>query len=63
MGVQAVKFAIVSGVAIGVNVLVLWLFADVFGGPKGAGEVLAVGFQAPVSYVGNRIWTFADPTT
>lgn len=61
MGVQALKFAIVSGVAIGVNVLVVLIVVDGLGAPKGLGEILAVCFQAPVSYVGNRAWTFADP--
>jgi dolichol-phosphate mannosyltransferase len=60
MGVQAAKFAIVSVVAIGVNVLVVLIVVDGLGAPKGLGEVLAVCFQAPVSYVGNRAWTFAD---
>jgi putative flippase GtrA len=60
LGVQAFKFATVSGVAIGVNVLVLLIAVDVLGAPKGVGEVLAVCFQAPVSYVGNRLWTFAS---
>jgi putative flippase GtrA len=60
MGVQAAKFALVSGVAIGVNVLVVLIVVDGLGVPKGLGEVLAVCFQAPVSYFGNRIWTFAE---
>jgi putative flippase GtrA len=62
MGVQAAKFAVVSAVAIGVNVLVVLIVVDGLGAPKGLGEVLAVGFQAPVSYVGNRMWTFAQPS-
>ena len=60
MGVQAAKFAVVSAVAIGVNVLVVLIVVDGLGAPKGLGEILAVCFQAPVSYFGNRIWTFAD---
>jgi putative flippase GtrA len=61
MGAQAWKFAVVSAVAIGVNVLVVLILVDGFDLPKGLGEVLAVGFQAPVSYLGNRLWTFAGP--
>jgi putative flippase GtrA len=59
IGVQAGKFAVVSGVAIGVNVLAVLIIVDGLGAPKGLGEILAVCFQAPVSYVGNRMWTFA----
>jgi putative flippase GtrA len=61
MGAQAWKFAVVSAVAIGVNVLVVLILVDGFDVPKGLGEVIAVGFQAPVSYLGNRLWTFATP--
>jgi putative flippase GtrA len=58
-GPQAGKFAIVSAVAVGVNVLAVLVLVDVAGIAKLGGEAIAVGFQAPVSYVGNRIWTFA----
>jgi dolichol-phosphate mannosyltransferase len=61
MGAQAWKFAVVSAVAIGVNVLVVLILVDGLGMAKGLGEVIAVGFQAPVSYLGNRLWTFATP--
>jgi putative flippase GtrA len=60
-GTQAWKFAVVSAVAIGVNVLAILLLVDVAGVPKVLGEALAVCCQAPVSYVGNRLWTFAEP--
>lgn len=60
-GHQAWKFAVVSGVAIAVNVLVVMLLVDAIGTAKVLGEVVAVCCQAPVSYVGNRLWTFAEP--
>ncbi|MCW2958971.1 MAG: GtrA family protein [Solirubrobacterales bacterium] len=56
---QAWKFLLVSLVAVGVNVAAVAVLVDVAGVPKVLGAVLAVGFQAPVSYVGNRVWTFA----
>jgi putative flippase GtrA len=60
-GVQAWKFAVVSAVAVAVNVVGILLLVDVLGVPKLAGEAIAVCCQAPVSYVGNRLWTFAAP--
>jgi putative flippase GtrA len=60
---QAWKFAVVSTVAIAVNVVAILLLVDIAGLPKLAGEALAVCCQAPVSYVGNRLWTFAGPPT
>jgi putative flippase GtrA len=60
---QAWKFAVVSAVAIAVNVVAILLLVDVAGLPELAGEALAVCCQAPVSYVGNRLWTFAGPPT
>jgi putative flippase GtrA len=58
-GGQAWRFAVVSAVAVGVNVIAVHVLVDRLGLPKVHGEALAVGVQAPVSYVGNRAWTFA----
>lgn len=58
-GGQAWRFAVVSVVAVGVNVIAVHILVDRLGLPKVRGEALAVGVQAPVSYVGNRVWTFA----
>jgi putative flippase GtrA len=56
---QAWRFVVVSLVAVGVNVAAVAVLVDLGGVPKVLGAILAVGFQAPVSYVGNRVWTFA----
>ena len=58
---QAWKFAVVSAVAVTVNVAAILVLVDLAGLPKLAGEALAVCCQAPVSYIGNRLWTFAGP--
>ena len=58
-GGQAWRFAVVSAVAVAVNVIAVYVLVDRLGFPKVRGEALAVGLQAPVSYVGNRVWTFA----
>jgi putative flippase GtrA len=59
MAGQAWKFATVSVGAIAVNVAAVYILVDLLGLPKVGGEAIAVCFQAPVSYVGNRLWTFA----
>jgi dolichol-phosphate mannosyltransferase len=58
-GGQAWRFAVVSAVAVAVNVIAVHVLVDRLGLPKVGGEALAIGVQAPVSYVGNRVWTFA----
>jgi putative flippase GtrA len=59
MGAQAPKYALVSVGAIAANVGVLWLLVELAGAPKLPSEAIAACFQAPVSYLGNRLWTFA----
>jgi putative flippase GtrA len=57
---QAWKFVAVSVAAVAVNVVAIHLLVELAGIPKVPAEALAVFcFQAPVSYVGNRLWTFA----
>jgi putative flippase GtrA len=59
MGGQAWRFVVVSIGAIGGNVLVLSTLTAL-GAPEVESELVAICLQAPLSYLGNRHWAFAD---
>jgi putative flippase GtrA len=60
-GFQAVRFLTVSIVALLVNLAVLEML--VVGTPVGklAAQAIAVALAMPFNFVGNKLWTFADP--
>ena len=55
---QALRFLIVSLVALGVSLLLLTLFVDVLGLPKVPAQALAVAASMPLNFVGNKLWSF-----
>jgi putative flippase GtrA len=59
IGRQAPRFVVVSAVAVGVNVLVLSILLHAFEWPNLLSEMVAIGPQALLSYIGNRTWSFA----
>jgi putative flippase GtrA len=55
---QALRFLIVSLLALGVSLLLLTLFVDVFGLAKVPAQALAVAASMPLNFVGNKLWSF-----
>jgi len=61
IGPQAIRFAIVSMLATLTNVAVVHVLVETGGLPAFGAETLAVVTATPVSYLGNRWWTFHGP--
>jgi putative flippase GtrA len=59
IGRQAPRFIVITGLAVGINVLGLSILLHVFAWPNLLSEVIAIGPQALMSYIGNRTWSFA----
>jgi dolichol-phosphate mannosyltransferase len=57
-GFQALRFFMVSVLALGVNLVMLTLLVDVFGLPAVPGQAIAVAVAMPVNFIGNKMWTF-----
>jgi dolichol-phosphate mannosyltransferase len=58
---QGMRFLIVSTLALGANLLVLHALVTV-GLPEVVAQAIAIVLVAPVSFVGNKLWSFG-PTT
>ncbi|MDO9410146.1 GtrA family protein [Patulibacter sp.] len=59
-GFQAARFVAVSLAGLGVNLLVLHVLVDGFGTGKLVGQAIAIGAATPMSFVGNKLWSFAE---
>lgn len=57
-GFQAARFFAVSVLALGVNLLFLYLLADVASMPELPAQALAVAGAMPFNFLGNKLWTF-----
>jgi putative flippase GtrA len=55
---QAVRFFVVSLVALPFSLLVLSLLVEVVGVAKVPAQVLAVGASMPLNFLGNKLWSF-----
>jgi dolichol-phosphate mannosyltransferase len=55
---QALRFFLVSLVALGFNLLVLRILVENAGLDKVAAAVLALGVSTPLSFLGNKLWSF-----
>jgi putative flippase GtrA len=55
---QALRFFLVSLVALAFNLLVLRVLVESAGLDKVAAEVLALGASTPLSFLGNKLWSF-----
>ena len=55
---QAVRFFMVSLIALPFSLLVLTLFVEVAGVAKIPAQVLAVGMTMPLNFLGNKLWSF-----
>jgi putative flippase GtrA len=57
---QAMRFFVVSLIALGFNVLVLSLLIDDGGVAKVPAQALAVAASMPLNFLGNKLWSFAS---
>jgi putative flippase GtrA len=61
-GFQAVRFLVVSLLALGFNLLVLEFLVSVAELPKIPAQALAILAATPLNFVGNKMWSFGKPT-
>ena len=59
-GFQAARFLAVSVLALGVNLILLYLLVDVMGGPELASQAVSVAAAMPFNFIGNKLWTFGS---
>jgi len=57
-GFQAIRFFAVSVLALGVNLLFLYLLVDVGSAPELPSQAVAVALAMPFNFLGNKLWTF-----
>jgi putative flippase GtrA len=57
-GFQAIRFFAVSVLALGVNLLFLYLLVDVGSAPELPSQAIAVALAMPFNFLGNKLWTF-----
>lgn len=55
---QAVRFFLISLVALGFSLVVLSLLVETAGLPKVLAQALAVGASMPLNFLGNKLWSF-----
>jgi putative flippase GtrA len=55
---QAVRFFLISLVALGFSLVVLSLLVETAGLPKVLAQALAVGAAMPLNFLGNKLWSF-----
>ncbi|WP_210491103.1 GtrA family protein [Patulibacter sp. SYSU D01012] len=58
-GFQAARFVAVSLAGLAVNLLVLHVLVDVLGTDALVGQAAAIVAATPMSFVGNKLWSFA----
>ena len=57
-GFQAMRFFTVSLLALGVNLVFLYLLVDVAAAPELPSQAIAVAGAMPFNFLGNKLWTF-----
>ena len=57
-GFQAMRFFVVSLIALAFNLIVLEVLVAVAGAPKIPAQAVAVLAATPLNFVGNKMWTF-----
>jgi putative flippase GtrA len=57
-GFQAIRFFAVSVLALGVNLVLLYLLVDVASAPELPAQAVAVALAMPFNFLGNKLWTF-----
>lgn len=59
-GFQAARFVAVSLAGLAVNLVVLHALVDGLGTDELLGQAIAIGAATPMSFVGNKLWSFAE---
>lgn len=59
--VQAPRFLAVSLGALGLNLAALQMLIALFGLPATVAQAAAVGLATPISFAGNKLWSFSTP--
>jgi len=57
-GFQAARFLVVSLVAFGFNVLLLYVLVEYAGMPKVPAQAIAIVAATPLNFIGNKLWSF-----
>jgi dolichol-phosphate mannosyltransferase len=58
-GFQAARFCVVSLVAFGFNLLVLYALVDGVGMSEVPAQALAIAAATPLNFIGNKLWSFS----
>jgi putative flippase GtrA len=58
IGMQGLRFFIVSLLAFGVNQLWLFVFIDWLDWPKVLSQAIAIVLVTPLNFIGNKLWSF-----
>jgi putative flippase GtrA len=61
LGVQGMRFFVVSLAALGANLLVLYLLVADEGLDKLVAQAVAIVIVTPLNFVGNKLWSFRRP--
>ncbi len=59
---EFIRFALVSVIAMGMNLSALKILVAEFGLVPEIGQVLAIGFSMTINFAGNKWWTFREST-
>ena len=57
-GFQAARFLVVSLVAFGFNVVLLYALVEYAGMPRVPAQALAIAAATPLNFIGNKLWSF-----
>jgi putative flippase GtrA len=57
-GFQAVRFVVVSLIALGVNLVVLYVLVEGADVAKVPAQAIAIAAATPLNFVGNKLWSF-----
>ena len=61
VGIQGMRFLVVSLVALGANLLVLDVLVNTAGVDKLVAQAVAIVVVTPLNFVGNKLWSFRRP--
>lgn len=61
VGIQGMRFLVVSLAALGANLLILHLLIENGGVGRLTGQAVAIVLVTPLNFVGNKLWSFRRP--
>ena len=62
VGIQGMRFLLVSLAALGANLLVLYLLVTYGGLDKLTAQAIAIVLVTPLNFIGNKLWSFRHRT-